>query len=62
MAANKQKDDGQANLEDEWHNPFMQGMGKIGDEVNILLNVEKLLYDEELEPLQQVSATESQAQ
>ncbi|HET98154.1 MAG TPA: purine-binding chemotaxis protein CheW [Desulfurivibrio alkaliphilus] len=28
--------------------PFLQGMGKIGDEVKILLNIEQLLYDEEL--------------
>ena len=28
--------------------PFLQGMGKIGAEVKILLNVEKLLYDEGL--------------
>ncbi|ADH85359.1 chemotaxis protein CheW [Desulfurivibrio alkaliphilus] len=30
------------------HSPFLQGMGKIGDEVKILLNVEQLLVDEEL--------------
>jgi len=30
---------------------YLQGMGKIGDEVKILLDVNKLLYDEELEQL-----------
>lgn len=28
--------------------PFLQGMGKIGNEVKILLNVEQLLYDQDL--------------
>ena len=41
--------------------PFLQGMGKIGDEVKILLNVEKLLYDEELESAQQLAAAEARA-
>ena len=30
---------------------YLQGMGKIGDEVKILLNVEKLLYEEEFEQI-----------
>ena len=30
---------------------YLQGMGKIGDDVKILLNVKQLLYDEELEQL-----------
>lgn len=30
---------------------FIKGMGKIGDDVKILLNVDKLLYEEELERL-----------
>ncbi len=35
--------------------PFLQGMGKIGDEVKILLNVEQLLYDEELQTIKAAS-------
>ncbi|ADH85363.1 chemotaxis protein CheW [Desulfurivibrio alkaliphilus] len=35
--------------------PFLQGMGKIGKEVKILLNVEKLLYDEQLESIKEVA-------
>ncbi len=31
---------------------YLKGMGKIGAEVKILLNAEKLLYDEELEKLE----------
>ncbi len=31
---------------------YLKGMGKLGDEVKILLNAEKLLYDEELEKLE----------
>lgn len=38
--------------------PFLQGMGKIGDEVKILLNVEHLLYDDELSEVK--AATDSQ--
>ncbi|MGE4292226.1 MAG: chemotaxis protein CheW [Desulfovibrio sp.] len=30
---------------------FIKGMGKIGDDVKILLNVDKLLYEEELEKI-----------
>ena len=30
---------------------FIQGMGKIGDEVKILLTIDRLLYDEELEQM-----------
>ncbi|MDH5297922.1 MAG: chemotaxis protein CheW [Desulfobulbaceae bacterium] len=30
---------------------FLKGMGKVDDEVRILLNVDKLLYDEEMEKL-----------
>ncbi len=30
---------------------FVQGMGKIGDTVKIILNIEQLLYEEELEQL-----------
>ncbi len=30
---------------------YLKGLGKIGDEVKILLNIEKLLYDEELEQI-----------
>jgi purine-binding chemotaxis protein CheW len=30
---------------------YLKGMGKMGDEVKILLDVEKLLYDEELEQI-----------
>ncbi len=35
---------------------YIQGMGKIGDAVKILLNVDKLLYEEELAQLETVSA------
>ncbi len=31
---------------------YLKGMGKIDDEVKILLNVEKILYDEELEQIE----------
>lgn len=34
---------------------YIQGMGKIGDEVKILLDVNKLLYEDELEELEEVS-------
>ena len=30
---------------------FIKGMGKVGDDVKILLNVHKLLYDDELEQI-----------
>ena len=30
-------------------NRFIQGMGKVGDQVKILLNANRLLYDEEEE-------------
>ncbi len=33
---------------------FIQGMGKMGDDVKILLRVDKLLFDEELEQLSDV--------
>jgi purine-binding chemotaxis protein CheW len=39
---------------------YLKGMGKIGDEVKILLNVDKLLFDEELEQLGPASSSESQ--
>jgi len=32
---------------------FIQGLGKIGDEVKILLTVDRLLFDDELEQLKQ---------
>ena len=32
---------------------YLKGMGKVDDEVRILLNVDKLLYDEELDQLKQ---------
>lgn len=35
--------------------PFLQGMGKIGEEVKILLDVEQLLYEEELATMAEVS-------
>ena len=35
---------------------FLQGMGKVGDQVRILLNVSTLLYEEELAELEQVQA------
>ena len=35
---------------------YLKGMGKVGDEVRILLNVEKLLYDEEMELLSSAAA------
>ncbi len=35
---------------------YVQGMGKIDGNVKILLNVEKILYEEELEKLQQLSS------
>ncbi len=31
---------------------FIQGMGKIGEEVKIILNIRKLLYDDELEKIE----------
>ncbi|HIJ90987.1 MAG: chemotaxis protein CheW [Desulfobulbaceae bacterium] len=34
---------------------FLQGMGKINDEVKILLNVEQLLYEEEIGRLEQIT-------
>ena len=34
---------------------YIEGMGKIGDEVKILLDVNKLLFQEELEQLEQVA-------
>ena len=34
---------------------FLQGMGKINNEVKILLNVEQLLYEEELGQLEQIT-------
>ena len=40
--------------------PFLQGMGKIGEKVKILLNVEQLLYDEELASIQQVATADNQ--
>lgn len=33
---------------------YIQGMGKIGDKVKILLDIEKILYEEELEQIQQI--------
>ncbi|MCX5876065.1 MAG: chemotaxis protein CheW [Deltaproteobacteria bacterium] len=39
---------------------FLQGMGKVNDEVKILLNVEQLLYEEELEQLVGVVEESSQ--
>ncbi|MDH4321352.1 MAG: chemotaxis protein CheW [Desulfobulbaceae bacterium] len=35
---------------------YLKGMGKVGDEVRILLNVEKLLYDDEMELLVSAAA------
>ena len=35
---------------------YLKGMGKMDDEVKILLNAEKLLYDEELEKLETIEA------
>ncbi len=35
---------------------YLKGLGKMGDEVKILLNAEKLLYDEELELIEAASA------
>ncbi len=40
---------------DESHK-YLQGLGKVGDEVKILLNVQKLLFDKDLELLQEVEA------
>jgi purine-binding chemotaxis protein CheW len=36
-------------------NRFLQGLGKVGEKVTILLDVEKLLYDEELEQIESVA-------
>ncbi|MFZ5774742.1 MAG: chemotaxis protein CheW [Thermodesulfobacteriota bacterium] len=36
---------------------FIQGMGKLAEAVKILLNVEQLLYEEELEQLEGIAAT-----
>jgi purine-binding chemotaxis protein CheW len=38
---------------------YLKGMGKMDDEVKILLNVEKLLYDEELVQVSAVCAAEA---
>nr|MBF0223679.1 purine-binding chemotaxis protein CheW [Desulfobulbaceae bacterium] len=38
---------------------YLKGMGKIDDEVKILLNVEKLLYEEELEQITTISDTKN---
>ncbi|MDH3392416.1 MAG: chemotaxis protein CheW [Desulfobulbaceae bacterium] len=35
---------------------YLKGMGKVNEEVRILLNVDKLLYDEELEQLNTAAA------
>ncbi len=35
---------------------FFQGIGKIGDDVKIILNIDKLLFDEELEQLSEEAA------
>ena len=37
------------------HSRFIQGMGKMADDVKILLNVEQLLYDEELNQLEEIT-------
>jgi purine-binding chemotaxis protein CheW len=37
------------------HGRFLQGMGKIGDTVKILLNIERLLNDDELAQLQEMA-------
>ena len=37
------------------HSRFIQGLGKVGDQVKILLNVNKLLKDEELESLKEIA-------
>lgn len=34
---------------------FIQGMGKVGDSVKIILNIEKLLFEEEIESLKEIS-------
>ncbi|MBT4086935.1 MAG: response regulator receiver protein, partial [Deltaproteobacteria bacterium] len=34
---------------------YIMGMGKVEDQVKILLNIEKILQEEELEQIQQVS-------
>ena len=34
---------------------FIQGMGKVGDKVKILLNADKLLYEEDLERLSKIN-------
>ena len=36
-------------------NRYIQGMGKVGEEVKILLDVSRLLYEDELEQLETVS-------
>ena len=33
---------------------YIQGMGKIGEKVKILLDIEKILYEEELEQIKQI--------
>ena len=39
---------------------YLKGLGKVGDDVKILLNAEKILYEEELEQIeQQVETAES---
>ncbi len=40
---------------------YVEGMGKVGDNVKILLNVEKILFEEELEQIQQLATTETAA-
>jgi len=37
-------------------NGYVEGMGKLDGSVKILLNVEKILYEEEMEKIQQVSS------
>ena len=37
------------------HSRFIQGMGKVGDEVKIILNISKLLNDTEKEDLSQIA-------
>ncbi len=42
----------------EYNSRFLQGLGKVDEEVYILLDVEQLLYDEELEQLSGVAAAD----
>ncbi len=41
---------------------FLQGMGKVGDQVKILLNVDQLLYDDELHTIKGAAGAEGESE